>query len=212
MSVAEETVVRNRALQAEWYGEPLGERVRPLLERLGLSQSGLAGVLGLSPPMLSQLMSGQRAKISNPAVLHRLLAVEELAAAPEYDALPAAEVKERLRRIRAESPTTTSGLRLGAAGRSAAERSAAADRAPRADDRSPRAGEAGATGRVSAGSPARVLQALLREVASAAEIEDAARLIEAGHPGLAEVLRVYGAGRTGDAEAHLERTLGRHGG
>ena len=85
LAVTEDTVARNRALQAEWYGEPLGDRIRPLLDRLGMSQSGLAGVLGLSAPMLSQLMSGRRAKISNPAVLHRLMAVEELVADPGFD-------------------------------------------------------------------------------------------------------------------------------
>ncbi|XVQ12666.1 helix-turn-helix domain-containing protein [Spirillospora sp. CA-255316] len=178
MGVAEDTVARNRALQTEWYGEPLGDRFRRLLDRLGLSQSGLAGVLGLSPPMLSQLMSGQRAKISNPVVLHRLGLVEELAADPGFGALPTAEVKERLRRIRGESASTTSGVRVTAE-------------------------------RVPAASPARALQSLLRTVASANEIEHAASMIDVCYPELAEVLRVYGNGRTSEAEAHLARTLGR---
>ncbi|GAA4224593.1 DNA-binding protein [Actinomadura meridiana] len=189
VSVAEDTVVRNRALQTEWYGEPLGDRVRPLLDRLGLSQSGLAGVLGLSPPMLSQLMSGQRAKISNPAVLHRLMAVEEFVAAAGFDALTAAEVKERLAEIGAESAVTTSGVRMGAVERGPA---------------------GGARGRVSAES-ARLVQAVLREVASAAEIEAAAALIADRFPDLAEVLRVYGNGRTSEAEAHFIRTILDHG-
>ncbi|MEW2352542.1 helix-turn-helix domain-containing protein [Spirillospora sp. NPDC029432] len=170
-------VARNRALQAEWYGEPLGDRFRRLLDRLGLSQSGLAGVLGLSPPMLSQLMSGQRAKISNPAVLNRLAAAEELAAEPGFGDLPAGEVAARLDRIRAETAATTPGLR------------ATAERVP-------------------AGSPARALQALLRAVASAQEIEGAAALIDTAYPELAQVLRVYGNGRTAEAEEHLARTLG----
>lgn len=173
-----DTVDRNRALQTEWYGEPLGDRFRRLLGRLGISQSELAGVLGLSPPMLSQLMSGQRAKISNPAVLHRLAAAEELAAEPGFDDLPPGELKERLRRIRGETAASS--------------------------------GAHATTGRVPVRSPARDLQALLRAVASAAEIEAAAGLIEADHPELAEVLRVYGNGRTGDAEAHLARALGGH--
>jgi transcriptional regulator with XRE-family HTH domain len=171
-----DTVARNRALQIEWYGEPLGDRFRRLLDRLGLSQSGLAGVLGLSPPMLSQLMSGRRAKISNPAVLHRLAAAEELAAEPGFDDLLAAELQERLRRIRAETATTSSGLR------------ATSDRVP-------------------ARSPVRTLQSLLRSVASANEIEEAASLIDVSYPELAEVLRVYGNGRTSEAEAHLARIL-----
>ncbi|MEU5991588.1 helix-turn-helix domain-containing protein [Spirillospora sp. NPDC047418] len=220
MSVAEDAVARNRALQTEWYGEPLGDRVRPLLGRLGLSQSGLAGVLGLSAPMLSQLMSGQRAKISNPAVLHRLMAVEDLVADPGFGALPAAGVAARLEEIRGETAATTSGLRMAEAGRAGAEagRTAAAGRTAEATGRTAEAtgraagagagaeqGPAGA-GRA-AGEPARLVQALLREVASAAEIDAAADLIAGRFPELAEVLRVYGTGRTSEAEAHFARTV-----
>ena len=71
------------AAQAEMYGEPLGQRFGRLLAAYGISQARLAAVLGLSPPMLSQLMSGQRAKISNPAVFGRLVRLEELAATPD---------------------------------------------------------------------------------------------------------------------------------
>jgi transcriptional regulator with XRE-family HTH domain len=177
VAVADDVVTRNRALQTEWYGEPLGDRVRRLLDRLGLSQSGLAGVLGLSPPMLSQLMSGQRAKISNPSVLHRLVAAEELAADPGFPALSSGEVRQRLERIRGETAATSSGTRVPVE-------------------------------RVPPGSPARALQALLRTVASAKEIEGAAEMIDVYYPELAEVLRVYGNGRTSEAEAHLARTLG----
>ncbi|CNF50344.1 Uncharacterised protein [Mycobacterium tuberculosis] len=200
MSVAEDTVARNRALQTEWYGEPLGDRVRPLLGRLGLSQSGLAGVLGLSAPMLSQLMSGQRAKISNPAVLHRLMAVEDLVADPGFGALPAADVRARLEEIRAATAATTSGLRMAESGRATAAGIPAAGRAGGAVK-----GGQGGAGR--AAEPARLVQALLREVASAAEIDAAADLIADRFPELAEVLRVYGTGRTGEAEAHFARTV-----
>ncbi|SNR51415.1 helix-turn-helix domain-containing protein [Actinomadura mexicana] len=192
MSVAEDTIARNRALQAEWYGEPLGERVRPLLGRLGMSQSGLAGVLGLSAPMLSQLMSGQRAKISNPAVLHRLMAVEDLVAGPGFDALTAAGIQARLEEIKAESAATTSGMRGAVSGR------VPAGPVP--------AGPEGGAERAAA-EPARLVQALLREVASAAEIEAAAGLVADRFPDLAEVLRVYGTGRTSEAEAHFARTV-----
>ncbi|MGP4023830.1 hypothetical protein [Actinomadura sp. 3N407] len=203
LTVAEDTVVRNRALQTEWYGEPLGDRVRPLLDRLALSQSGLAGVLGLSAPMLSQLMSGQRAKISNPAVLHRLMAVEELVSGPAFDAMTAAEIKERLEEIRAESAATTTGLRL-----------TTPERVPsgRASGEHPRASGERAAGDAAAGArrpaeSARLVQTVLREVASAAEIEAAAELIAERYPDLAEVLRVYGNGRASEAEAHFVRTI-----
>ena len=65
-----------RELQRGWYGEPLGELFRRLIADLGLNQSRLAAVLGLSAPMLSQLMSGQRAKIGNPDVAQRLQALQ----------------------------------------------------------------------------------------------------------------------------------------
>lgn len=202
LAVTEDTVARNRALQAEWYGEPLGDRIRPLLDRLGMSQSGLAGVLGLSAPMLSQLMSGRRAKISNPAVLHRLMAVEELVADPGFDGMASAEIKRRLDEIRAEAPATTSGLRR--TGHSGAEGGGgdgmSGGRAP---------GGQGAAGRGPAES-ARLVQTVLREVASAAEIEAAADLLAERFPDLAEVLRVYGAGRASEAEAHFVRTILRH--
>jgi len=48
---------------------------------------------------------------------------------------------------------------------------------------------------------------VLRAVASATEILQAAELLEAQHAELAEVLRVYGAGRSDEAVAHYERTV-----
>lgn len=53
---------------------------------------------------------------------------------------------------------------------------------------------------------ATAVQSVLRAVASAAEIERAAALIEAEVPAVAEVLRVYGLHRTDDARAHFDRT------
>lgn len=228
MAVVEDTVVRNRALQSQWYGEPLVDRFRRLLDRLGLSQASLAAVLGLSAPMLSQLMSGQRAKISNPAVINRLLAVEELAADPGLDDLREGELEEMLRKIRAETATTTSGVRLAQTGASPIERSLAerlGDRLGAAsgsgDHLADDAVVSGGRARIRSGavdspgpvqvamSPARTLQSLLRAVASASEIEAASALVEQDHPELAELLRVYGNGRTSEAEAHFERTMGR---
>lgn len=65
-------ITANRARQRELYGAPLGDRVRRLTTRLGISQARLARVLGISPAMLSQLVSARRVKIGNPAVLARL--------------------------------------------------------------------------------------------------------------------------------------------
>ena len=52
------TVDAGRQQQALLYGEPLGELARRLMAALDLTRGKLAEVLGLSAPMLSQLMSG----------------------------------------------------------------------------------------------------------------------------------------------------------
>jgi predicted transcriptional regulator len=69
---AGEMVRANRMRQRELYGAPLGDRVRVLTTRLGITQARLARVLGISPAMLSQLVSARRVKIGDPAVLARL--------------------------------------------------------------------------------------------------------------------------------------------
>jgi len=51
---------------------------------------------------------------------------------------------------------------------------------------------------------ARAVQGLLRSVASAKELLDAAAMIQKKHPDLAEFLRTYGTGRTSDVVAHAE--------
>ena len=164
-----------RELQRGWYGEPLGDLFRQLIGDLGLNQVRLAGVLGLSAPMLSQLMSGQRAKIGNPAVAQRLQAVRELAAEVAEGQVGAVEAAARLDEIRdgegSSLPGTTTRTR---------------------------------TGRAPAREVVHGMQAVLRSVASASEVERAADTLAPAHPQLAEFLRVYGAGRTGEAIAHYE--------
>ncbi|MFI8824241.1 helix-turn-helix domain-containing protein [Streptomyces sp. NPDC053431] len=172
----QEATARARELQRSWYGEPLGALFRRLIDDLGLNQARLAAVLGLSAPMLSQLMSGQRAKIGNPAVVQRVQALQELAGQVADGSVSAAEATDRMDEIKksqggsvltASSQTTTSG--------------------------------APTVRRV-----VREIQSLLRSVAAAGDIIDAADSLAPAHPELAEFLRVYGAGRTADAVAHYE--------
>jgi transcriptional regulator with XRE-family HTH domain len=72
-----DVVQRNRERQRRIYGEPLGDRLRRLLAALDVSQTVLAEALGVSSPMLSQLISGRRVKIGAPAALGRLTLLEQ---------------------------------------------------------------------------------------------------------------------------------------
>ncbi|MFI0895322.1 helix-turn-helix domain-containing protein [Streptomyces sp. NPDC020983] len=167
-----------RELQRAWYGEPLGELFRRLMEDLGLNQARLAAVLGLSAPMLSQLKSGQRAKIGNPAVVQRLQALQELAAQVVAGRTGAREAAARMEEIRDAAASSVLGTTTHSA-------------LPAETPAAPR-------------EVVRGIQEVLRSLASAAEVEDAARSLAPLHPHLAEFLRVYGAGRTSEAVAHYE--------
>ena len=97
--MSDENLARQRTL----YGRTLGERFADVREAYGLSQRALADTLGISAPMLSQLASGRRIKIGNPAVHARLVMLEGRAG--ESD--PAAVVAQ----VRASDPVlTTQGL------------------------------------------------------------------------------------------------------
>lgn len=170
----DETVItRNLEQQGQWYGEPVGETVRRLTQVLGLTQGQLAGHIGLSAPMLSQLASGQRAKIANPAVLTRLQALVALAEDPELGQLSRQELAARIGAVREQEPTGVLSTQASTAVRGAD-----------------------------------AVQGLLRAVASANDVQEAAELLADAHPALAEVLRVYGLGRTADARAHYLSVVG----
>jgi transcriptional regulator with XRE-family HTH domain len=173
----QDATARAQELQRGWYGEPLGDLFRRLIGDLGLNQSRLAGVLGLSAPMLSQLMSGQRAKIGNPAVTQRLQALQELAAQVAEGVTTPPQATARMEEIRHSEGSSLLNTTHSA---SSGERLPPARRV------------------------VREIQSLLRAVASAEEIAEAADSLAPDHPQLAEFLRVYGAGRTDDAVAHFE--------
>lgn len=168
-----EQIARNRAQQAQLYGEPLGDVFGRLVATLRLNQSRLSEVLGLSKPMLSQLMSAQRVKIGNPAVLQRMLVLEELADEVDRAGMDSAELETRLAEVAATSGTLsrTSQSRV----------------------------------RLEPNSAVSLIQSMLRATASAEELLSASRQLEAEHPGIAELLRVYGTWRTDDAVAHYRR-------
>ncbi|AOP44860.1 MULTISPECIES: helix-turn-helix domain-containing protein [Streptomyces] len=173
----QEATARARELQRSWYGEPLGALFRRLIDDLGLNQARLAAVLGLSAPMLSQLMSGQRAKIGNPAVVQRVQALQELAGQVADGSVSAAEATDRMEEIK----KTAGGSVLNNT-----------------------AQQTSSTGATTVRRVVREIQSLLRSVSDAGDIIDAANTLAPTHPELAEFLRVYGAGRTADAVAHYE--------
>ncbi|MCC9740487.1 DNA-binding protein [Streptomyces sp. MNU89] len=174
----QEATARAREMQRSWYGEPLGALFRRLIDDLGLNQARLAAVLGLSAPMLSQLMSGQRAKIGNPAVVQRVQALQELAAQVAGGSVSAAEAAERMEGIKRSSGgsvlTPTGSQTTSSSGAPTVRR------------------------------VVREIQSLLRSVAAAGDIIEAAEALAPSQPELAEFLRVYGAGRTAEAVAHYE--------
>ncbi|MEU1666496.1 DNA-binding protein [Streptomyces sparsogenes] len=172
----QDATARARELQRSWYGEPLGALFRRLIDDLGLNQARLAAVLGLSAPMLSQLMSGQRAKIGNPAVVQRVQALQELSSQAADGRVSAAEAAERMEEIK----KSAGGSVLNTAQTTAS------------------------TGAPTVRRVVREIQSLLRSVSAAGDIIDAADTLAPTHPELAEFLRVYGAGRTAEAVAHYE--------
>ena len=100
-------VQRNLALQREWYGEPLGDRVRRLVVAFNVSQAQLADVLGISAPMLSQVMSGRRAKIGNPSVLARMIMLERKVLTPDVATGAPEALQRALDDVRESKPTVS---------------------------------------------------------------------------------------------------------
>ncbi|MBB0245833.1 DNA-binding protein [Streptomyces alkaliphilus] len=180
----QEAAEKAREQQTTWYGEPLGTLFRRLITDLGLNQARLAVVLGLSAPMLSQLMSGQRAKIGNPAVVQRVRALQDLAAEVRAGRVSAAEATAAMEEIRRDAGGNVLGT----------------------------SSTARTTGTGVPANPSkrvvREIQALLRSVSDAGEIQSASRMLADTHPELAEFLRVYGSARTREAVEHYERHQG----
>ncbi|MEV0798649.1 DNA-binding protein [Kribbella sp. NPDC050281] len=212
----------NLQQQIELYGETLGETVRRVAPPLGLTQSALAQVIGLSAPMLSQLMSAQRVKIGNPAVVSRLRAVSELADLAIANELGPHDIPHALDRIRAStgaySDVTTTPLRRSPGPPSGQTTSSTTPFATppglAADAPTGQSWPSGAPIDAPTNAPptaravVREIQDLFRAVASAEEIQRAADAAAAESPAIAELLLAYGTGRTADAVAHYEKHHG----
>jgi len=95
------------AQQLQMYGENWADRFGRLLRAYRIPQSRLAAVIGLSAPMLSQLISGQRVKISNPAVYGRVVGLEEQLADPGVQAADPTVLARVLDEVAASHPALT---------------------------------------------------------------------------------------------------------
>lgn len=93
--------------QVDLYGLSWSDRLHRLMAAYRLTQARLAAVIGLSAPMVSQLISGQRVKISNPAVYGRVVQLEELAGSPGVRTGDPAEIARVLADVTAATPTLT---------------------------------------------------------------------------------------------------------
>ena len=93
--------------QRALYGESWADRLGRLMAAYSLSQARLAGVIGLSAPMLSQLVTGHRVKISNPSVFGRIVRLEELMADPRVTSGDPASIGPVLSEVAASSPVLT---------------------------------------------------------------------------------------------------------
>lgn len=82
-----------RAQQVELYGATVGDSVDRVREVLGLSQAAVSRILGVSAPMLSQLVHGQRIKFGNQLAVQRLQSlldlVEEVGAGLAHESVAA---------------------------------------------------------------------------------------------------------------------------
>lgn len=134
-------VEETTAQQVALYGETWASRIRRLLVSYQVPQSKLAGSLGLSAPMLSQLINAQRVKVSNPAVLARIVRLEEIArdrsgdrVALEAGLLEVAGSTPVLSTMQTAVPAAASGVAAVLAQFSTAGLLAAGDAAERAGD------------------------------------------------------------------------------
>lgn len=74
-SAARTAMIRER--QRDLYGAPLRTVVYRIIEDYGISQARLAGILGISPALLSLLVTARRSKICDPVAHTRLMVLDQ---------------------------------------------------------------------------------------------------------------------------------------
>jgi transcriptional regulator with XRE-family HTH domain len=120
MTAPDPQIQENQRQQRELYGQTLHDRLRAVMDTYGISQRRLAEVLGISAPMLSQLMSARRVKMGNPRSHERLVALEQRAAEHQapgdaadqvVDALPAEVAAAITAEVAAQEISDTTHLR-----------------------------------------------------------------------------------------------------
>lgn len=65
--------------QRRLYGAPLRDVIGQLTETYGISRRRLAQILGVSPPMITNLAAGNRIKLGNPSAVQRMQRLLEMA-------------------------------------------------------------------------------------------------------------------------------------
>lgn len=176
--------------QRALYGEPWSQRFGRLMATYRLSQARLAGVIGLSAPMLSQLISGQRVKVGNPAVFGRIVSLEQLADDPRVVGGDPGALRSVLDEVAASSPTLTAVTATTVAALDGSSPPPAPDPAgTTTSPTTPATPASGATGE-------RELVTGLAALADPAPLHAAADAAQAaGGAGLAALLRAAAAGR-----------------
>lgn len=114
----DEEQLRHRAQQIELYGAPLATLVGEVTRGLGVSQAKVASLIGVSAPMLSQLVSARRVKLGNPSAVAQLQQLIELARLVDGGVLTAEEAvtqaaAQETGRVLTR-PTATQNVRRGA--------------------------------------------------------------------------------------------------
>ena len=80
MAESQTRLTFKRQQQAELYGAPVAELTDQMSHQLGLDLSGVAGIIGVSVPMFSEVRGGRRVRIGNPAAAARFGMLRDFAA------------------------------------------------------------------------------------------------------------------------------------